>query len=139
MSKELISKKLEQIKKLLEQLEILLHKPLKEFREDFTIVRSAERNFQLVVDLASDINTQLLVEKGEKTPDTYKQSFTEIAGLGILTPELSNRLTETAKIRNILVHEYDFEEDYERFYLSAKKLLPAYKEYIKNIYEYINR
>lgn len=138
MSKELIIKKLEQIKKLLERVTGLLEKPFLEFKNDFMIIGTAERNFQLMVDLASDVNAQILLEKGEKTPDTYKQSFTDMQRIGALNYELSLHLYESAKIRNILVHEYDFEEDCEKFYHSVKKLLPAYREYIKSIYNYIN-
>lgn len=99
--------------------------------------KCAERNFQLVVDLASDINTQLLVEKGKRTPDSYKQSFSDLAREGILPSELAEKLVDTAKMRNILVHEYDFEEDYKKFYTSAKNFIPHYHEYIKEILEYI--
>jgi len=42
-------------------------------------------------------------------------------------------------LSNILVHEYDFEEDYQKFYDSAKKFLPAYREYLVAIQKCIVR
>lgn len=139
MPNEVTAKKLEQISNLLDELKRLLAKDLTEFQFDLVSVRAAERNFQLVVDLASDINTQLLVEKGTKTPDTYRQSFTDLAAVGILDVNLAKRLGESAGLRNILVHEYDFDEDYARFYVAAKDFIPAYRDYLKVIHKYISR
>lgn len=137
MISEIIAKKLDQIGELLKELDQLLAYPLPDFKKDFVKVRAAERNFQLVVELASDINTQLLVEKGGKTPDSYKQSFTDLEKLNVLKSELARQLTASAQLRNILVHEYDFEEDYDKFYYSAKDFIPLYREYLKAVWGYI--
>lgn len=136
MGNELILKKLEQIKKLLNELERLLDISLEMFIKDLVALRATERNFQLIVDTASDINTQILVERGSKTPDTYRESFTALEKDGILSHELVQKLAESAKVRNILVHEYDFEEDYEKFYHAAGSHIPAYRQYIEIIYHY---
>ncbi len=133
MSRELILKKIEQLKELLVELSRLLETPLSAFTNDLKTIRAAERNFELIVEVASDVNTQLLLDAGTKTPDTYKQSFAELKKMGMLSDALTKQLMSSAKLRNILVHEYDFEEDYERFYRSAKEALPAYQEYIKAI------
>jgi uncharacterized protein YutE (UPF0331/DUF86 family) len=139
MPSEIIFKKLDQINELLNELEQLLNKPFEEFEKDFVLVRAAERNFQLIVDLASDINTQILVETGEKTPDTYRQSFSDLEKKGVLPKELANKLVVSAKLRNILVHEYDFDEDCEKFYNSAKEGAPNLREYVKIIYSYAKK
>jgi len=134
MPEEIIQKKLDQMKQLLRELNELFNKPRPEFLKDVVVVRAAERDFQLIVDLASDINTHILIERGKETPDTYRQSFIDIEREGILSTDLAQTLAASARLRNILVHEYDFEEDYERFYESVKQFIPAYQEYIKKIY-----
>lgn len=139
MSKELIEKKLEQIKILLKELAQLLEKPFDELTKDFMPIRAAERNFQLIVDLASDINTHILVERESSTPDTYKQSFNYLAREKVIEYALAEKLAASAQLRNILVHEYDFEEDYRKFYDSAKEFLPAYREYVEIIYKFISK
>lgn len=133
MSRELILKKVEQLRELLGELSRLLETPLEQFVRDLKTIRAAERNFELIVEVASDINTQLLLDAGRKTPDSYKQSFTELKKESVLSDALAKKLVGSAKLRNILVHEYDFEEDYEQFYTSAKTALPAYQEYIRAI------
>ena len=139
MSKEVIRKKLDQIKSLLEELATLTQKPFAEFVQGFVTVRAAERNFQLIVDLACDINTQILVEREKKIPDSYRQSFADLATEGVLSQELAKTLIDSAKIRNILVHEYDFEEDYEKFYQSVKMLIPFYRDYIATIHAFVEK
>lgn len=136
---EIILKKLDQVGELLSELEKLLNRTPDDFKNDIVAIRASERNYQLIVDLASDINTHILIDIGKETPDTYRQSFSDMGKEKIIPKELAEKLVMSAKLRNILVHEYDFEEDYERFYLSAKELAPFYREYVKLIYEYARK
>ena len=139
MSREFIEKKLEQIRLLLDELDMLLKRSFDAFEKEFVTVRAAERNFQLIVDLASDCNTHILTELGHKTPDSYRQSFVELEKVGVLPKQLMSTLAESARLRNILVHEYDFEEDYEKFYNSAKEFSPAYREYISVLSAFLEK
>lgn len=135
MATEIIEKNLERIKKLLIELEQFLIAPFEDFKKNEVLILASERKFQLIVDLASDINAQILIERGRPTPDSYRQSFLDLAKEGIIDKELAEKLALTARLRNILVHEYDFEEDYEKFYQAAKVSLPAYQQYLREIYK----
>ncbi len=137
MAKEIFEKKLNQLSDLLHELKEWLSRPFNEFQKDNLILRAAERNFQLIVDIACDMNEQLLLQRGMPASETYKQSFVDIGKAGIISIILAERLGEGARLRNILVHEYDFVESDEKFYQSAKNLLPAYEEYARTIYAYI--
>ena len=137
MPKEILLKKLNQIEVLLNELEILLNRPFSDFMQDTLVTRTAERDFQLIVDHASDINTTILIEKAAMAPDTYKESFSLLVKERIVAASLAQILEKSAKLRNILVHEYDFESDVEKFYLSAKTMVPAYRDYLKIIYDYL--
>jgi len=139
MTNELILKKLEQLLTLLGELEKLLEPSFVEFQKDIMRIRAAERDFQLIVDLASDINTQILLMRNKKTPDTYRQSFSDLAKEGVFSSVLSQKLSLSAGLRNIIVHEYDFEEDYEKFYVSAKEFIPIYGEYTKAIHDFVSK
>ena len=137
MGAEIILKKIEQSEKLLTQLEQLLQLPFTQFENGSTTLRAAERNFQLIVEIASDMNTQLLLESAKQAPETYKQSFVDLAALGIIDKTLAAQLLKSARLRNILVHEYDFEEDERKFYDSAKIALPAHRNYLKILFKYV--
>ncbi len=133
MSKEIILKKTEQLKELLAELARLLEAPQEQFLKDLKTIRAAERNFELMVETASDINTQMLLDAGKKTPDTYKESFLALKKEGVLSADLASQLVATAKLRNILIHEYDFDEDCEEFYREAKKAVLVYHHYIQAV------
>ena len=139
MTNEIIEKNLERIKKMLNELEGYLSAPFEEFKKDQILISASERKFQLIVDLASDINAQILIVEKQETPDTYRRSFTDLTKIGIIADDLAKTLATGAGLRNILVHEYDFEEDYEKFYNSAKAIIPFLKDYVKIIYVYITR
>ena len=138
MSKEFINKKLRQIVQLLSEMEELLDIPYAVYKDKFTNIRTAERNFQLVVEQASDINVHISIENGTNTPDTYKDSFRELNKLEILDDKLTKELTASARLRNVIVHEYDFDEDNFIFYKSSKKYVVSYKNYIIAIEKYLN-
>lgn len=122
---------------LIADLEAILSCSFKEFADNKISVGASERYFQLLVDTASDINTHILAERGGSMPDTYKQSFYDLAHEKVIEYALAEKLAESAKVRNILVHEYDFEEDYLKFYNSAKEFLLPYRKYIKTIYKFV--
>lgn len=137
MSKDFILKKITQIIKLISELEELLNISYKEFSSKFTNIRTAERNFQLIVEQASDINNHIILEESSEVPETYRASFTKMEKLGILEKKTINELVKSANLRNILIHEYDFDQDNFIFYKSAKKFIPIYKEYISQIQIYL--
>ncbi|OHA24333.1 MAG: hypothetical protein A3B11_02120 [Candidatus Taylorbacteria bacterium RIFCSPLOWO2_01_FULL_44_26] len=54
-----------------------------------------------------------------------------------MSHELLNDFIKSSNLRNILIHEYDFDEDNFIFYKSAKEFVPLYEEYIEAIKRYI--
>lgn len=137
MSPDLILKKLEQMRVLIVELKELLTLSFPEFKNKFTNVRSAERNFQLIVELASDINAHTIAELGGETPDTYRESFKQMAAQKILDEKSLPDFIKSSNLRNILTHEYDFDEDNFIFYKSAKEFIPLYEKYIQSIQKHI--
>ena len=138
MSREVYFKKLEQIVELLRELEGLLQRPFEEYSADTIVPRAAERDFQLLVNLAVDVNLYLLAERAGTTPDSYRQSFLELARTGILARPLAECLAQSARLRNILVHEYDLDVDVEVFYRSARELVAPYREYVQAVYRVLD-
>ncbi len=137
MLNNILQKKLEQMSGLLKELHELLEMPFPEFKKEFRNVRSAERNFQLIIELASDVNAQIVTDLGAQTPDTYKESFKKMGELKILDEKSLPAFIKSSNLRNILTREYDFDEDNFIFYTSAKEFVPLYEEYIRSIQGHI--
>jgi uncharacterized protein YutE (UPF0331/DUF86 family) len=124
---------------LLKELQELLAISFPEFKSSFKNIRSAERNFQLIIELASDINAQIVTDLGAQTPDTYKESFKRMAELKILDEKSLPDFIKSSNLRNILTHEYDFDEDNFIFYKSAKLFVPLYEQYIRSIEKHLKK
>ncbi len=132
MGNEIIEKKVEQIHSLLKEITEWTSVEYQVFDQTVTLIRSCERNLELMVELASDINAALVLQKQGKTPDSYKDSFQWLVKMGIITESLCIKLIDSVKLRNGLVHEYEFELNNRKFYDSIKNdFLPAYAEYLK--------
>jgi uncharacterized protein YutE (UPF0331/DUF86 family) len=97
---------------------------------------AAERLVQVVVDLAVDINSHLVVAAGAPAPETGRDSFHAAATVGALTGELAQRLAPSAGMRNLLVHRYgDVRLDLLAVGISAT--LSAYPLYIQQVSAYL--
>ena len=132
MGNEIIEKKAEQIHHLLKELKEWTSVNFETFDRTVTLVRSCERNLELLVELASDINANLVLQKQGKTPDSYKDSFLWLKKMGMIDEQLCKTLIDSVKLRNGLVHEYEFELDNRKFYDSIKNdFIQVYTEYLK--------
>lgn len=134
MGNEIIEKKAEQIHHLLKELQEWTSVGFETFDRTVTLVRSCERNLELLVELASDINANLVLQKQGKTPDSYKDSFLWLKKIGMINEQLCNILIDSVKLRNGLVHEYEFELDNRKFYRSiTRDFISGYTEYLSKI------
>ena len=124
---------------LINELDSFLGVDFLKFSKNREKIRASERNFQLLVEQASDINAHIVAERSTNTPENYWESFRSIERLGIISHKISKDLISSAKLRNILIHEYDFDQDNFIFYKSVKKFMPIYKDYIVAIEKYYEK
>lgn len=136
LDKNLIKEKIKRILNYLDELKPILEISYKEYRKNYTNYRTAERNIQLIVDTAVDINDNFILAKNVSPPSDYYESFIRMAEIGILPFDLSKKLASSAGLRNKLVHEYEKIDDH-LLYLEAKKNLKNYLEYAKLINEHL--
>lgn len=66
-----------------------------------------ERWFQLLVDEAVDVNAMIISMLAEKSPESYKSSFYDLADLGVIKADFAEKIANSAKIRNQLIHDYE--------------------------------
>ncbi len=89
-----------------------------------------ERTFQLVVDESIDINGILSYQLGGTIPDSLRSSFYEIVPLKIIEHEFAEKISESAKIRNQMTHDYDKLTDLQVI-TAIKKFFAMYETYAK--------
>ncbi len=76
------------------------------FVSDEDLYLKAERCLQLAIQAMLDIGTHIIADQGLSRPAGYEDVVPELGRAGILSAELVARLSGTAGLRNILVHDY---------------------------------
>lgn len=135
---DLLRRKLSRLNMYLERLKPISERSLEEYKKDSYLKYSAERLIQLIVECASDINNHVVVEKKERPPEDYSSSFIKAAEVGLLSRDLAERIKHSGGMRNILVHEY-MDVDDEKVYKTIPVAIRDYKEYIKQVVEFIDK
>lgn len=108
MSPEVLARKLGRLERYLNDLAGHRGRSPEEVAADPYAV---ERLLELVVQVAVDILSHLLADRG-LIPESYRATF-ELAGVhGLVDEALARRLARAAGLRNILVHLYE-DIDYE--------------------------
>ncbi len=92
-------------------------------------ILAMERLFQLIVDEAADINSYIAYQVLNKVPESYKSSFGVLVEGNILDQTLIDTISESAKVRNQIVHDY--EKLQKKDAVSAiQKFFPVYEQYL---------
>ncbi len=135
MNRTLIAQKLTQIATCLLELKPLLQVDHAAFASNPAHFRLAERDVQLIVDSAVDVNNHILVEAGGTPPPTYYESFLAMGRLKILPVARARRLAGTAGLRNRIVHQYE-SVDLRILHHALASLVREYSAYAKAIRAY---
>jgi uncharacterized protein YutE (UPF0331/DUF86 family) len=140
MEKELLEAKLNQLLRILGETETWLAVPLADFSKDTKLIRACQRNLQLLVEYASDINGILILEGNQKVPGSYRESFTVVfeteAGSALSRTD-REALLSSVDWRNELIHEYEPEASHEVFYATLKASVSAYRHYAQTIHQVV--
>jgi uncharacterized protein YutE (UPF0331/DUF86 family) len=139
MDHDLLDVKLNQLVHVLRETEEWLTVPSSEFGRDTKLVRACQRNLQLLVEYASDINGIFVLELGTKVPGSYRESFAAVFALDVLKGlSALDRMALFASVdwRNDLIHEYEPAESNDVFYARLKEFLAAYRNYAAAIHDH---
>jgi uncharacterized protein YutE (UPF0331/DUF86 family) len=118
VTREVLVRKLALLRRYLRDLEPHAGRAAGDLRAD---PYAAERLLELVVQVAVDILTHELAERGV-VPETYRKAFLLAGEQALLPPDLAAALADAAGLRNIIVHRYD-EVDYQILAASIARAL----------------
>ncbi len=80
---------------------------LKEYLSNEDWMDLSHLYMQLIYQAAIDANEHILKEGFQLTAKNYQDSFIKMGECKILTAELVEIIADSAKLRNVLVHQYD--------------------------------
>ena len=104
-----------EVKEALHVLREYLPKGKEEILKNPTILGSSKYHLIVAIQGCIDICNHLVAKKGGRAPEDYADCFNLMADLGILENDLSERLAQMARFRNLLIHLY-WRVDNERVY-----------------------
>lgn len=136
INKDLILSKLLKIKNYIQELKTFSNITFEEYKRDFIKKRAVERLIFLLVEVATDINSYVIVEIGKNPPTDYYDSFIKAIEIGLISKQLGEKLAPSAGLRNRLVHEYDEIKD-DIVYSSINDAIELYTTFIKEVNDYI--
>jgi uncharacterized protein YutE (UPF0331/DUF86 family) len=109
----------------------------KDYENSFETQLIVERLIQLIVQVGIDINFYILKQLNLEQPDNGADSILELSRLGIIEGELAFRLSESIRMRNLLVHLYE-KIDPQIVHSSIEEIFQDYLQYQSQITEYID-
>ncbi|MCX7842360.1 MAG: DUF86 domain-containing protein [Clostridia bacterium] len=134
--KTIICKKLDALIGYYKELKDFSAIPIDEYMKNTLVRRAIERQLQLIVECATDINNMILKRLRNSPSKDYFNSFIDLAEENILSHEFALKIAPSTGMRNIIVHQYQKVND-EIVYKSIDSTLLHYKVYIEEINKYL--
>ena len=131
-----IAERLRLIRSSLKHLHELHSTSRDDFVSNYLISSTVERQFQVAIQAATDIAQIILAELGETVPKNYADVFTLLGQVGVCSSDLTGRLVQMARFRNVLVHLY-LDVDPDKVYDALQNSLPDLEEYANCIAVYL--
>lgn len=139
VERDVIRRKLDRILKCLQRLHEARDKTLDDYLSDDDLQSVMERQLELAIGAAVDLNTHLLVLSGFGTPADAYTSFLDVARHPQAIPaDLAQELAPATGLRNRLVHVYD-EIDHGQVYAALHHALDLFPKYVEAIEAYLAR
>lgn len=138
IDKELIKNKMADIQGHFRELEPITREETKDIVENNLKLHTAERLFQLIVDMAVDINTHIIAESEFQIPDDYQSTFIILANNKILPMDFALKIAPSVGLRNLIVHKYG-RVDLKRMIDDIKREISQYLDYLKFIDEFLKK
>ncbi|MCL6510939.1 MAG: DUF86 domain-containing protein [Anaerolineae bacterium] len=108
-----------------------------EFLSDFRSTESAKYLFIVVTEAAIDLCNHIVSRQGWRAPESYADCFAVLVDLGLISDELSLRLRQMTRFRNLLVHLY-WRVDNRRVYELIHTSLGDVEAYIRAVLDWMS-
>lgn len=138
VDKEVILTRFSKMREYLKSIEKHKKVSLDEYLINSDVQSIVERNLHLALECILDICNHVISARGFRKPEDNKDIPLILAEEKILTIDFAETLSEMAKFRNILVHDY-VKLDRKRVYNIIQSSLSDFEKFAKIIEEYIGK
>ena len=107
VDRTLILRKLTNLEAYLDQIQEYQDISLDAYVDDWKTQRIIERTLQMMIETCSDIAGHIISDQKYRVPTGYADTFKVLDENQILSHTLADSLSNMAKFRNVVVHDYD--------------------------------
>lgn len=136
VDKQRVAKYIQELEGYLSHLAELQRYPEEEFLSDWRIYELADRQLHLALETFLTIGEAVISESGFRKPDTYADIPRILHENKVIEKQLSDKLVDLARLRNVLVHDYLF-LDHERVYQHVRTDARVIEEFIDAIRRFV--
>ncbi len=119
-----------------ELINVVKNVTFENYKENILVKRTIEREIQLIVESATDINNMILKKLNKGPAKDYFNSFIELAENNIIDVDFALKIAPSTGLRNILVHEYNKIND-EIVFNSISNIINYYNRYFEIVSKYL--
>jgi uncharacterized protein YutE (UPF0331/DUF86 family) len=135
---EIIETKIDIILTNLAYLEKIKASDKKIFMNSFEKKQATKHSLQEAIEASLDIANHLISEHGWKRAETYSEMFNELHQHQIIDKTLMGSLSDMARFRNLLVHQYG-RIDEERVWAIVQEDLDDFELFVEKIEAYLQK
>lgn len=135
LDKELIQLRIDVIERDLAEINKIVEEGYENFKTNFRNELASKQALLESIEACIDISNHIIATQGFRRPTDYKDVFVILEENGFLERNLSGKLQEMAKFRNLLVHRYA-EMDKERLFRIMKTDIFDIKVFVEKILRY---
>ena len=132
----LVATKISEIQQSLERLDSITSKGRDVFLTDQDLIDSAKYRLITAIAAAISICNHIIARKFKRVPESYSDCFTILHECGVISAELTEKLGNMARFRNMLVHIY-WEIDDEKIFDILTSDLVDFENYIEEIVRFL--
>lgn len=137
MDKQVITNKIESLRRCLTRVEQRCPKNLDELLNDLDAQDVLTLNLSRAVQLCVDISLHILSSSNQPVPQTLAEAFLGLVEEGIISVDTEEKMRKAVGFRNIAIHEYK-KINWAIVYAISTERLSDFKVFAKSISELLN-
>ena len=130
----LVHQRFQDIRDSLARLDVIAQEPLEVFLADQDMRDVASYRLLVAIEAAIQLCFHISAHRVQRVPEGYADCFAVLGETGVVPQELSRRLQQMARFRNMLVHVY-WDVDYERIYTMLQENLDDLRAFVQALGE----
>lgn len=136
LDRDIVAQRLEPLDRAVDKLSTHRGLPRADLEADLELTWMVQRGLLTCIQAVLDVSSHLVAALGAPTPSDYRGSIIAVGRLGVVPPQLAERMAPMAGFRNVLVHEYAA-VDLEIVSSAINERLGDFREFVRHVVTFL--